>query len=830
MGCGVSKNGMGNGANKPGPLPEGEKKEDEEEEENSEEGLDIPNGLGIAPGQEVMKKRFRNVINMTRIAGRMLKEQEERAIEKGRQNTSLKEPEREEIVIPDTMYMYPPARPPRRKKKEIFHESDCILADAIAMQVDAESVGSIDELVRALTVKLKTDMQKLRALFMWLGVQRIRHRTYPTTVDPATPLGHLKRMAMGRVSYAVMFTLLCRSAKLPCVIIRGLAKSASYEVGDKNLDNLRNMWNAVYVSGEWRFVFPLWALSSVVGKTTGDWTLMESKGDLSHEKQEESVGENVNQVDDYYFLIDPEEFCYTCFPDEERWQLLREPISKRKFIRVPYLWPPYFQHGLQISTKFDSIIKTKKGKCNIAIKPGPEYVPLSYELFFNHKESDRELPDDIHLDRYVAIMNEPTKTNFVLRLPVDGIYKLEVVDEDNDWICFFKIWVDEDIEPWEPFPINSAIGFGPCRETEKAGLRVETLPYRNGIINMTKKQQIQLKFTMLRNLQIRTELVHNTIPQSELTKHISHKLLDNQLTIHLTVPQNGEYALQIHTREKDKGPHEEFRNACNYLVETDVKPRKDKGWENAREKLIRQRLDDTTNTSKDPKEIQEALDKFNDLELINHGEVDRAQRRIGYLEVRNDLRDGINGRNMEKLEKALTAGKISEYRDKLETLIQEGETLLNRLKQLKFFAHDVLLMERTTVSEIHRYNIPKQCVHDVMKATFLVLGENENFLEDWEFIQDLLRKTGKESVLKKIKDYDSIDLETETAQRAADLISQYDKANLVDASAAAGAFYVWVYNITKEVLKWTGYYDSGGQQTQTQHELSNGTISQSQNH
>ncbi|OWF54021.1 Kyphoscoliosis peptidase [Mizuhopecten yessoensis] len=827
MGCGASKYKMGNGANKPAPVPEEEeKKEGEEDEEKQNEGEEgeggnLPNGFPSMSRQEAVKERFRNVVNMTRIAGRMLKEQEQRAIEKGRQNTSLKEPEREEIVIPDSMYMYPPARPPKRKKNEIFHESDCILADAIAAKVDAESVGSIDELVRELTIKLKTDMQKLRALFMWLGMQRIRQRTYPTILDPTTPIGHLKRMALGRVSYAVMFTLLCRSAKLPCVIIRGIAKSASYEVGDKNVDSLRNMWNAVYVSGEWRFVFPLWALSAVVGKTTGDWTLAESTGEPLLQREEKSAGESVSQVDDYYFLIDPGEFCFTCFPDEKRWQLLREPISKRKFIRVPYLWPPYFQYGLQISTKFDSIIKTVKGKCNIAIKPGPEFVPLSYELHYNHKESDRDIPDDIQLERYVAIMNEADKTNFILRLPVDGVYKLEVLDNSKDWICFFKIWCDEDIEPWDPYPINSMIGFGPCKETENAGLRVETLAYSNGVINMTKKQHIQIKFTMLRNLHIRTVLVHNTISPAELQEHASHKILDNLVNVHLTVPQNGEYALQVFTKEK--GPNDEFRNAINYLVVTDEKPRKDKGWENAREKLIRHRLDESTSKSRNPEEIKQALYKFNDLELINHGEVDRAQRRIGYLVTKNNLRDGINRRHVEVLDRALREAKDSEHRDKLEGMITDGEALLQHLSQINLFAHDVLALQRTTVSEIHRYNIPKQSIHDVMKATFLVLGEKEEPLGDWEAIQDLLRKAGRENVLYKIKQYDTIYLETETAQRAADIISQYDKANLLEASAAAGAFYVWVYNITKEVLKWTGYYD-GGEQTKSQPEFEQSTV------
>jgi hypothetical protein len=76
--------------------------------------------------------------------------------------------------------------------------------------------------------------------------------------------------------YTIIFCL--RAAKIPCVFIRGLAKSAAYEVGDRAVDNLGNSWTAVYVSGGWRFVFPLWAFSAIVGHSTGTWTLVESDG------------------------------------------------------------------------------------------------------------------------------------------------------------------------------------------------------------------------------------------------------------------------------------------------------------------------------------------------------------------------------------------------------------------------------------------------------------------------------------------------------------------------------------------------------------------------
>lgn len=69
-----------------------------------------------------------------------------------------------------------------------------------------------------------------------------------------------------------------RAAHIPCVIIHGIAKSAGYEVGHKDLTHLRNLWNAVFINGGWRFVFPLWACRAVKEHAPGDWTLVDSKG------------------------------------------------------------------------------------------------------------------------------------------------------------------------------------------------------------------------------------------------------------------------------------------------------------------------------------------------------------------------------------------------------------------------------------------------------------------------------------------------------------------------------------------------------------------------
>lgn len=99
----------------------------------------------------------------------------------------------------------------------------------------------------------------------------------------------------------------------------------------------------------------------------------------------------------------------------------------------------------------------------------------------------------------------------------------------------------------------------------------------------------------------------------------------------------------------------------------------------------------------------------------------------GYIHLA--LSDGINRRNLDILEPAIIAAKSSEIEYKLLDRIKEAEELRDHLLTLKRFAHDVLDLKQTTISELHRYSIPSPLILNVMKATFLLLGENPQNLE-----------------------------------------------------------------------------------------------------
>lgn len=89
------------------------------------------------------------------------------------------------------------------------------------------------------------------------------------------------------------------------------------------------------------------------------------------------------------------------------------------------------------------------------------------------------------------------------------------------------------------------------------------------------------------------------------------------------------------------------------------------------------------------------------------------------------LKDAINRRHVDTLVKAISLAQSSRYSDNVTTLLQEAEAVLAHLRQLDRFAHEVLEMKQTTISEIHSYKKPQPIIFDVMQATFLLLGEKD---------------------------------------------------------------------------------------------------------
>ncbi|XP_062607663.1 lim and transglutaminase domain protein ltd-1-like [Saccostrea cucullata] len=587
-----------------------------------------------------------------------------------------------------------------------------------------------------------------------------------------------------------------QAAKIPCVLIRGLSKGQNYEVGDRNVDNLNSSWTAVYVARGWHFVFPSWAFSAVVGHSKGTWTLVETQGKGAREKEEKSSGLTIRHKDDYYFLTDAEEFIYRCFPNDSKWQLLTRPFTKKKFIEIAYCRPDYFKNHYKITTPTKCIYTSVGGVCDIGIKKlDKEECSYKYMLYFNHEESKTTLSSEIQLERYVAIFNEGHAMRFRIRFPSEGIYKMEIYG-DGSWLCEFRLECDEDVNDVKPFPCNPESGFGPNSLTKEAGLQAQS--HTTGFINTKKTKNVNMKFKMIKNVLVQAILIHNNMEKETLNKHVNHRIKGQELDINVDLPKKGEYALQINTKDKDSdGP---FKNVCNYLLTSENMNKQRKLDENAIEKRTRKALQDKT-SSYNINALKKALDDFDKIDLEDKGDRKKAVERLTYLSLRKELKDAMARRHGEKLEEAIGNAKSSKYESDLQELIEQAEDLLSQLRRHKSLAHEVLTMQQLTISEIHNYKHPKPMAYDVMKATYILLGEEERRVEEWEQIQALMRKTGKEGLLRRVHLFDTVNVTENMVNQASQILQPYDEERIQAFSAGLGTFYKWVTGVIEEVRK-----------------------------
>jgi hypothetical protein len=55
-----------------------------------------------------------------------------------------------------------------------------------------------------------------------------------------------------------------------------------------------------------------------------------------------------NAFQDYYIMPKPNEFLYACHPDDTKWQLIKNPITRQEFLQKAYLLPPFSYKSIGI--------------------------------------------------------------------------------------------------------------------------------------------------------------------------------------------------------------------------------------------------------------------------------------------------------------------------------------------------------------------------------------------------------------------------------------------------------------------------------------------------
>ena len=266
-----------------------------------------------------------------------------------------------------------------------FNTVDFTRADNIAKLNEGEDLENLPVLAHKLTANLKTDVEKFRAIYLWV-CQNIKG---DTTQDSKVfkykrKLAHdtvaylkwnnefkvkafkklFKRKKTMCTGYAYLVKELCFLADIECVIVDGYGRSVSANV--EALDFANHSWNAVKLNNKWYLCDATWSSGFSI---------------------------NTNFIKDYndgYFLTDPILFAKNHFPLNKKW-FLNDSLANTKFTPQAIVYGETFKH---------KIIPTHPKTLNVTTKKD-EALHFSFKTLAPTSQDDIELIHFIGLKEHV---------------------------------------------------------------------------------------------------------------------------------------------------------------------------------------------------------------------------------------------------------------------------------------------------------------------------------------------------------------------------------------------------------------------------------------------
>ncbi|XP_077299802.1 peptidase hillarin [Arctopsyche grandis] len=476
----------------------------------------------------------------------------------------------------------PPPAPPALTKFHIYSDpTEFAEVDQIAISVAQEDQKTFTDLVRQLVGRCGSDIEKARTIFRWITVKNLNTMQFDDNLRGDTPMGLLRGIKHGTESYHVLFKRLCSYAGLHCVVIKGYSKSAGYQPGVRFEDNrFRNSWNAVYVAGAWRFVQCNWGARHLVNAKDAPKPGNKGKSDsLRYE------------YDDHYFLTDPREFIYEFFPLQSDWQLLKTPITLRDFEELPFVRSLFFRYGLYFSdANTKAVMYTDAtGAATVRIAM-PAHMQSTLIFHYNLKFYDTEGDgfDGVSLKRFVMQSVIGNVVSFRVHAPCSGAFLLDIfanavtpkeylTGEPMKFksVCKFKICCAELQTVMVPLPDCASGEWGPTKATRLFGL----VPITHQDALVFAGREVEIQFRMSRQLTDFMATLHkNGVEEKRLSKFVTHTLTDDIVTFVINFPEEGQYGLDVYTRERGSGPANHHQNGsserekhllthcCKYLI------------------------------------------------------------------------------------------------------------------------------------------------------------------------------------------------------------------------------------------------------------------------
>lgn len=319
-----------------------------------------------------------------------------------------------------------------------------------------------------------------------------------------------------------------------------------------NDSNFRNSWTCLYIDNSWHFIDCHWGARHVTDSREMDY-----------------IGNFQYELDEFFFLTDPEEHIHMHFPDEPEWQLLRKTLSKEEFVKLPVVKSSFFHYGLTFATPLPAVIESESGSVELVIQTADK-IPVAFNT---RLEAENDILDGFCIHHFSG-----DEVIFNLCLPEVGTYYFTIfacdVDKGETYnnICSFKIKCSHVVnKPFCKFP-RLPHGYGQTKLARDLGMSTEkyTEPY---LVCNEEKMILNIRFK--KNVKVSHRIISGKFEEfsESLNRLVFQRYRDpNFVSFLLRFPERGIYLFSVFaSREDSERPILEC--AYRYLIQCNVNPK-----------------------------------------------------------------------------------------------------------------------------------------------------------------------------------------------------------------------------------------------------------------
>ncbi|XP_051514906.1 kyphoscoliosis peptidase-like [Myxocyprinus asiaticus] len=424
---------------------------------------------------------------------------------------------------------------------EVFSKVDA-QAINVGRELGSKEIFSVTAITQAITDGVSSDLEKLRAIWIWL--------CHNIEYDVTGYLGLTEKICCpeqvivtGRgvcCGYSSVCLQMCREAGIECREVSGHGKGIGYQQG-QSYQNTKSshMWNAVCLEGHWYLLDACWGAGRV---------------DLDNRAF-------IKRYEEFYFLTDPENFINSHFPDEEEWQLLESPIQLEEFEKRVLKTSDFYRLNLTLIYPKHFLLVTENDEATV-LMGFPQPVDFTYQI------SQRSGSEQQQLSNSTGLMSTTQSTMKLRLMPLNsGTYDIMVfacpgnTSRTFSWVCSFQL---KCLAPKisEELPENPYLTWGLQQDAMSVGLK--PCKYGNDII-LLESGSFELHLKTTRPLMMLCELSHKDLDKTLAEKCLAIQTEPDQLTCNILCPYLGYYRLSVFVREWENAA-DSFQNAGNFLL------------------------------------------------------------------------------------------------------------------------------------------------------------------------------------------------------------------------------------------------------------------------